>query len=456
MIICKMCGTENRETAKFCRSCAATIDASPVSAIEDKPADAIAAPPNVLPPTSDQAESQQATPPVKSADTASGSPPPALMPLDLGTRLQDRYVILEVKDVGTDKIVYRARDEMRCPDPTCRAENPPVEQFCQNCGRELTERGTCLLEERVAPQDTATVVAPTFQIGARVYTPQDDAPSVTEQPKPFPSGVRLSFGAKSDVGLMRGASREPDEDSVFAMAFSALYESVAQPTVGLFIVADGIGGSEAGEVASKMCLQIVAPDLMRQVVLPLLEGKQIEDGTARVYIQDAILKANDEIYKVAQDRKNDMGTTITLALVVNNNAYIASVGDSRTYLFADGKLRPITRDHSLVASLVERKMIQPEEIYTHPQRNMIVRSLGAKPELDIDLFPVEGGALKLKPGSRLLLCCDGLWEMVRDDEMEEEMWHESDPQKLCDKLVARANQMGGEDNISVIVVTIEQ
>jgi serine/threonine protein phosphatase PrpC len=396
--------------------------------------------------------------PSVSADTAvvPGSSQCLLTPLDPGTRLQDRYVILEVKDAGADKIVYRAHDERRCPDPTCRAENPPGEQFCQNCGRELTERGTCLLEERVAPGDDAAVAGSSFKIGARVYTPQDDVPSVAEQPKPFPSGVRLSFGAKSDVGLMRGASGDPDEDSVFAMAFSTLYESVTQPTVGLFIVADGIGGSEAGEVASKMCLQIVVPDLMRQIVLPILEGKAVEDAAVRVHIQDAILKANDEIYKVAQDRKNDMGTTITLALVVNDNAYIASVGDSRTYLFADGKLRLITRDHSLVASLVERKMIQPEEIYTHPQRNMIVRSLGAKPELDVDLFPAEDGALKLKPGSRLLLCCDGLWEMVRDDEMEEEMWQESDPQKLCDKLVARANQMGGEDNISAITVIIEQ
>ena len=138
MIICKMCGVENRETAKFCRSCAATIDASSMPVVGDEPEGTTAAPPSASPTTNDHATTRP-------CDHATKPPPPALTPLDPGTRLQDCYVILEVKDAGVDKIVYRARDERRCPDPTCHAENPPGEQFCQNCGRELTEQGTCLL-----------------------------------------------------------------------------------------------------------------------------------------------------------------------------------------------------------------------------------------------------------------------------------------------------------------------
>jgi serine/threonine protein phosphatase PrpC len=526
---CPKCGMENREGAKFCFKCGESLVVAPMPAAPSAAlragADETAAPSTV----GDRAQLNEVIPPLADADAAAASieqrvqaadavlslpkdepavaapvvsaPLPTLTPLAIGAPLQERYTVLEVVRVDADVIVYCVRDALRCPDPNCRTENSLDDKFCYNCGRELTERGTCLLEERVAPADAAGVAPPAFVVDGRVYTVQEETPAIKEA-KPFPQGVRLMFGCKSDVGLARGALGEHDEDSIFALVLSALYESVAQPTVGLFIVADGIGGSEAGEVASKKCVQVVVDELMRTVVAPLLDGETLSDEPVREHIRAAIASANAQIFELAQVKKNDMGTTITLALVVNDNAYIANVGDSRTYLFADGKLQQVTRDHSLVASLIATGRAQPEEIYTHPQRNLIFRSLGAKPEVDIDLFPLEGGALepagskqqaagskvdlfpvdggalepagskqqaagsradlfpvdggalKLKPGARLLLCCDGLWEMVRDFDIEEHLLLEPDPQKVCDKLVTRANEAGGEDNVSVVVINV--
>jgi len=453
-MICANCGAANRDGAKFCSRCALPLEAT------------------ASPPDADQVAIKEVLPPLAPSDAVStaieqrvqnatpvepvNEPRAATLPLAIGAKLQDRYAVLEILSSDADKTVYRARDEWRCPDPTCGAENPTGETFCQNCGRELNEHPTCLIEERAAPTDRTTITPPSFVSGNRLYTIQVEAPAETVAPKPFPSGVRLSYALKSDVGLVRGSGGGVDEDSVFAFALSAIYESIATPTIGLFFVADGIGGSDAGEVASKLCAQTIAPELLAQIIAPIFSGKEMDAMMVRGLLEEAILKTNHVILQAAAEKANDMGTTLTLALVINTQAYIASIGDSRTYLFADGKLKPITRDHSLVAKLVEEQMIQPQDVYTHPNRNVIFRSLGAKADLDVDIFPADGGALELKPGMRLLLCCDGLWEMVHDDELEEEMLRELDAQKLCDRLIARANQAGGEDNISLVVVNIEQ
>ena len=131
-------------------------------------------------------------------------------------------------------------------------------------------------------------------------------------------------------------------------------------------------------------------------------------------------------------------------------SFVTPAPDSRTYLLRNGQLTPITKDHSLVARLVEAKQIEPEDIYTHPQRNLIYRSLGAGHKtIEVDIFHQT-----LKPGDTLLLCSDGLWEMVRSEDLLKELSEKTSPQKICDTLIDLANANGGEDNITAVVVHI--
>ena len=145
-----------------------------------------------------------------------------------------------------------------------------------------------------------------------------------------------------------------------------------------------------------------------------------------------------------------MGCTLTLALVHGSEAVVANVGDSRTYQMRQGKLKPISQDHSIVARLVEQGMIKPQEIYTHEQRNVIYRTVGDRADLQVDMFDVD-----LESGDRLLLCSDGLWEMVHDPSLEDVLLESYDAQQACNRLVEMANQAGGQDNISVIVINVQ-
>jgi protein phosphatase len=146
-----------------------------------------------------------------------------------------------------------------------------------------------------------------------------------------------------------------------------------------------------------------------------------------------------------------MGSTLTLALVIDGHAFVANVGDSRTYLWRGGLLQQITEDHSAVYQLYRAGALSEEGIYTHPRRNEITRNMGFRTTVQADYFQVE-----LLPGDLLLLCCDGLWEMLHNDGIADLfLVSYGDPQRICDELVKRANQAGGDDNISVIVVQVQ-
>jgi protein phosphatase len=169
-------------------------------------------------------------------------------------------------------------------------------------------------------------------------------------------------------------------------------------------------------------------------------------------LRTAVQEANRAILRYGEDKASarGLGSTVTAALIQNDQAYIANVGDSRTYLLRDNQLTKLTQDHSLVAKLVESKQITDEDVYTHPQRNLIYRSLGAgHKNIEVDIFHET-----LCPGDKLLLCSDGLWEMVHHQDLENLLKEQSNPQVICDKLIALANENGGEDNITAIVVDI--
>lgn len=260
--------------------------------------------------------------------------------------------------------------------------------------------------------------------------------------------LNLVHGQATDPGL----KHPRNEDAVVAYTFSK--EQAGRPVpVGFYLVADGMGGHAAGDVASKIVNQVVTDWLVQAQVLPdpqRATRKLVAEQLAGELFSQAIQQANESIYRQGRAAGNDMGSTVTAALVLGDMATIVNVGDSRTYLLREGRLMQITQDHSLVARLVDAGIIKPEEVRTHPQRNQIYRCLGHKPEVEVDTF-----TLQVRRGDRLILCCDGLWEMVPDPTIQGIVERAPTPQAACEELVAAANRAGGEDNISVIVVAVE-
>jgi len=249
-------------------------------------------------------------------------------------------------------------------------------------------------------------------------------------------------GTKTDVGVQR----EINEDALMTQELKIALVGV-YVNAGIYVVSDGMGGHAAGEVASTLAVQAAATSLAQQLVELASSTGSADDERLGELVSTAVNQANLAIYNEAQRRRNDMGATITLALVVGDRCIIGNVGDSRTYLFRAGHLQRISKDHSLVMRLVDLGQITEDEIYSHPHRSAILRSLGEKQTVEVDLFPV-----RLQPGDAIFLCSDGQWEMVRNPRIEEIIVTVEDPQEACDLLVAEANTNGGEDNIAAVLV----
>jgi serine/threonine protein phosphatase PrpC len=206
----------------------------------------------------------------------------------------------------------------------------------------------------------------------------------------------------------------------------------------LFAVADGMGGAQAGEVASRLAAEALRDD-----------GG---DGSGEDRVNELVQTANRRVYEraTADAAASGMGTTITVALVGGDDVTIGHVGDSRAYLIRDGELTQVTEDHSLVGELIRSGKLSPEEAESHPQRSVITRALGTDPDVDVDVFSVQTA-----PGDLFLLCSDGLTTMVGDgvilDVVEQ---HLDDLDAAARALVGAANRGGGEDNITVVFFEI--
>jgi serine/threonine protein phosphatase PrpC len=251
--------------------------------------------------------------------------------------------------------------------------------------------------------------------------------------------VRLRAAGLTDVGMVR----DHNEDAVLTVDFSR--DSLLDPGQnGLYVVCDGMGGAEAGEVAAA-----IAVSTIRDYVEQRLGGAEASDP-GKLMIA-ALEEANSQIiaYQGAHPESRGMGSTGVGALVMPPDAAVGWCGDSRAYLLESGRLRQVTRDHSLVQRLIEIGQISPDEARHHEHKNVITRSLGARQSGPAG---AEAASLRLKRGDRLVLCSDGLTAHVEDREIAEILRRHSDPYEAARELVAAANAGGGTDNVSVIVV----
>jgi serine/threonine protein phosphatase PrpC len=250
-----------------------------------------------------------------------------------------------------------------------------------------------------------------------------------------PEQLPITFAKGSDVGRAR------DHNEDYVDAFSPPDPTQRRQKGDLYIVADGMGGHQAGDVASRSAVQVVSHEYYAD---PELDP--------RGSLISAIKQANTYIYDEAQQTASraGMGTTVVAAVVRGKELYLANVGDSRAYLMREGKVNQATRDHSFVADQVRAGLLTPEEARAHPQRNVITRALGSRPEVKVDTY---GG--ELQSGDVLLLCSDGLSEYVHEDDMLPVLAHYP-PEEAVPRLIALANDRGGSDNISAIVIQIGQ
>ena len=242
--------------------------------------------------------------------------------------------------------------------------------------------------------------------------------------------MQLAVAARTDVGRVRSGN----EDSLYADA---------TPSRGLFIVADGMGGHAAGEVASAMAVQIIADELTALATA--------DDPDAPTRMAGALVTANRQIHDRTEREsdKHGMGTTASVLAVSDSGYLIGQVGDSRVYLLRDGTLRQLTRDHSYVQEQVDAGLLSPEQARYHPYSNVITRCIGANGNVDPDVFSGE-----VMPGDVFLIASDGLTGMVDDKRLQQLLSSRATPARVVDALIAEANGRGGLDNITAIIVQV--
>lgn len=241
----------------------------------------------------------------------------------------------------------------------------------------------------------------------------------------------MEWASKTHIGKIRNKN----EDSLY----------VDKNNGRIFIVADGMGGHNAGEVASKMAIEKVSEFINNNIdSIATANEDQIKS-----LIEDAINKGNAEIYKqsLSHDNWDGMGTTITMALFLNKKIYFGHVGDSRAYILGDNELTQITEDHTLVSELMKNGSITEVEAKNHPKRNVITKALGTEISPIADIFSVD-----VDDGDLIVLCTDGLTNIVDNYLIKKSFLNNSNLQEACDFLVDEANNRGGFDNITLIAI----
>jgi protein phosphatase len=241
----------------------------------------------------------------------------------------------------------------------------------------------------------------------------------------------MEWASKTDIGRIRSKN----EDSLY----------VDQKHMRIFIVADGMGGHNAGEVASKMAIEQVSESIKNKFD----SISTNDEAQIKRVIEDAIYEGNKEIYNqsLSHNSWDGMGTTITMALFIDHKLYFAHVGDSRAYMLRQKELTQLTEDHTLVSELMKNGSITEVEAKTHPKRNVITKALGTEISPIPDILSVD-----VDDGDVIILCTDGLTNMVDDYLIKNSFLNDSNLQDACDFLVDEANNRGGFDNITLIAI----
>ncbi len=428
------------------------------------PPDAETTPPAPTPeaqPTPASVSEQTQTPaPNQSATNETNASAETSTALPVGTLVAGRYEVVQLVSEDEQEHVYSVIDHQgyqHCWN--CGSEqNAEGDEFCIDCGAELLNAHYLMHEYSATTSSDSDArvlqgtIANTFVDSGKTYViEQQHAAQIA-----FPNGVHLLAASDSDAGNVRRS--EPNEDSTLVLQLQRVHESQATP-VGVFIIADGMGGHDNGQGASRMTVNIIADKLVRELLAPPLAAEKsggltasiqpMEEDTLVALFKGAVEDANNILVQTNQHDKTDMGSTITGFMIVGDHAYVINVGDSRTYMLREGTLYQLTTDHSLVGQLVAGGLIEPDDVYTHPQRSQIYRSLGDKMNVQIDDFKQQ-----LLPGDILLSCSDGLWEMVRNPQITDILNNAHDPQTACSELLDAANANGGEDNVSAAIVFV--
>ena len=256
--------------------------------------------------------------------------------------------------------------------------------------------------------------------------------------KAAPGGnMKVTVRASTDIGKVR----DHNEDD-----YVALGGKESPPGVdALLVVADGMGGHAAGEVASKMTVEGIVQSLNDQGK----ESSNLEGNAFGVFLGKVLEDVNQEVWQAAQESdKRGMGTPCTLAAIRGDQLFLAHIGDSRAYLLRDGELHQVSKDHSWVEDAVDQGVITREQARTHPNRNVITRAIGLEQQPQIDTY-----VMPLADGDLLLLCSDGLNSMIPDEDIHR-ILTSSSPEEVCQALIDAANNHGGHDNTTVVVATI--
>src|SRR5512141_132822 len=273
------------------------------------------------------------------------------------------------------------------------------------------------------------------------------APLSDQQEQSISHGQNMPFEMQQLIaatGQSVGKQREHNEDSLFALTLTLAGKSQNVP-FGLYIVADGMGGHQYGEVASNAAIRVIAGQIVRKFhsYLFALPTQQPEES-----LQEIMETAVKEAHRAVQKDAPGSGTTLTAALVLGQQVTIGHVGDSRAYaLFSAGRVEQLTHDHSLVKRLEELGHLNKEEAANFPHRNVLIRALGQGENLEVDIFTIP-----FPRNGTLMLCSDGLWGVIAEQEIVRALNDSTTLERACQNMVSAANMAGGPDNISVVLV----